>query len=126
MTERAQTVKGRLSIPLRLFCPKSFAANGCEKKILTWQWKSCEHQTYVNDQGDCLCLKCNKEHFIQNVAFHCGERNHGNDYEAFSASDFLIAIGIALASIDNSSVLASQKRSFSVNINNNVNDRWKD
>lgn len=54
----------RIYIPLITFCPKSFSANGCEKTLRHWSWVACSHIDYIDDQGNCHCLKCDKEHFL--------------------------------------------------------------
>lgn len=112
----------------RLFvaCPK------CKDEPHYWSHASCNTTAYINDEGFLLCenskkplSKC-KKFFIQNGAFNCGSKEHGVGYSSYeSLSDFLQAMSLAVASIENSTSDMSKLQGFIQRLTQNLGKNWK-
>jgi len=111
----------------RLFvsCPK------CKDDPHYWCHVKCSTTSYIDDEGFILCenlkksQKCQKV-FIQQAGFNCGKAQHGVEYASFdSLSDFLMALGTAVSSIENSTSDMSRLQGFIQRMTKNLSKNWK-
>ena len=124
--ENAAISKDKHSFRLFINCPK------CKGEANYWCHVACLTTTYIDDEGFIYCenstkgkLKCQKV-FIQKARFNCSKQEHGIEYVNFeSLGDFLMAMGAAVNSIENSEYDQNKFHEFVQRLTKNISKHWK-
>ena len=123
--EKAAAPKDKHSFRLFINCPK------CKGEANYWCHVTCSTTTYIDDEGFVFCEKSKKNNgclkvFIQNARFNCARKEHGIEYSNFeSLGDFLLAMGTAVSSIENSTYDMSKLQGFIQRLTRNIQKHWK-
>jgi len=102
----------------------------CGDKSVFWLHTSCKTSSFIDIEGFIFCQKhidsyCSR-YFIKDCGFKCDSEKHGNEYKSFKQfSDFLIALGQAIKSIENTSDYNDQVEEFIDKMSDNLRKNWR-
>lgn len=115
--------------PLVVCCPlaQQFNYGKCSNDPVSWRWKSCKHQTYINDEGDCICKNssCDTNCFIQDVGFKCKSESHFNDYVHYKLRDVVFALQMATKAVYGMNAEDEEAMDFLENMTKSIRKKWK-
>jgi hypothetical protein len=118
-----------IQIVLTVCCPKAeqFGYGTCSNNPVKWRWCSCNHQTYIDDRGDCICQNssCSIRSFLKYVGFKCGSTEHGNDFVNYKLKELVFALQMATKAVAvNNSMGEMESLDFLENMTKNIRQNW--